>query len=278
MSSMQPTQTRVPARLLSKLERRNVNVGNGERVVTAAAGGSLLAYGLVKRSVPGTILGLLGSALLVRGATGHCDVYEALGHSSAGPDPGLSLRETLTINAPAEELYRYWRPLDNLPRFMKHLKAVIRTGPLESHWVAEAPTGRTIEWDARIVAEEEGRHLAWESLPGSDVIHSGSVRFSPAPGGRGTVVEVVLRYEPLSGKLSAALATLFGGGAQREIKEDLRRFKQLMETGEIPTTDGQPSGRAEDRSAAATRPPIARRDRAKTVAPVLEPALAEVTP
>jgi len=105
----------VPANLLSRLESRGVNVGKGERIASAVGGGSLLAYGIARRGVPGTILGLVGGILAYRGVTGHCDVYEKLGHSSAGPGPGLQMRHSLTVNAPADELYRYWRPLDNLP-------------------------------------------------------------------------------------------------------------------------------------------------------------------
>lgn len=240
-------RSRAPANLLSKLESRGVNVGNAERIASAAGGASLLAWGIAKRGVTGSIFGLLGGALLYRGATGHCDVYEALGRSTAGPDPGLATRHSVSVNAPPEELYRFWRPLDTLPRFMKHLRSVTRTGPLESHWVAQSPGGRTLEWDARIVAEEEGRFLAWESMPGSDVAHNGSVRFRPAPGGRGTIVEVEMRVQPFGSGLAAAFATIFGKGAEAQIREDLRRFKQWIEAGEIPTTDGQPSGRGRGR-------------------------------
>jgi uncharacterized membrane protein len=248
MSSHIHARSRATSRLLSKLERRGVNVGNHERLASVLTGGSLVALGIARRGVPGTLLGLLGGALVYRGATGHCDVYQALGHSSAGADPGLRLRASVTVNAPPDELYRTWRTLEDLPRFMKHVKSVRRTAPLESRWMAVTPAGRTIEWSARITAEEEGRFLSWESLPGSDLVHRGFVRFRPAVGSRGTVVELEMRYEPLSGRPGAAIATLFGKGAELEMLEDLRCFKQLMEAGEIATNEG-PSGRSpsEDR-------------------------------
>jgi uncharacterized membrane protein len=243
MSAYTTAAGRAPGELLRKLESRGVNVGNAERIVSAVTGATLIAFGLRKRGGSGTALALLGGGLLYRGASGHCDVLAALGMSTAGEAPGVQLRETITINAPADELYRFWRPLENLPLFMEHLVSVKRTGPLESHWVAQAPAGKTIEWDARITAEEDGRFLAWESLPGSDVTHKGAVDFRMAPGGRGTVVQVSMSYKPFAGNLGAAVATLFGKGAEQQIRGDLRRFKQIVEAGEIATVQGQPSGR-----------------------------------
>jgi uncharacterized membrane protein len=207
-------------------------VGSTERAGSVLAGAALLAVGAKQRGVAGVLLALAGGELVYRGASGHCMVYEALGHSSAGPSPGLRVREALTINAPAEELYRFWRPLENLPRFMKHLDAVRKTEPLEYRFTARPLGKKPIEWNVRVVAEEEGRFLAWETLPGSDLVHRGSVRFRPSTGARGTVVELDIAYQPLSGAPHAAL-----------VREELRRFKQLMETGEVPTVEGQPSGR-----------------------------------
>lgn len=232
--------------LRDRLESENVNLGNGERVASAVAGASLIAFGIAKRGLPGAALGLLGGALLVRGVTGHCDLSEKLGLSSAGPSPDIQLREAITINAPPDELYRYWRPLENLPRFMQHLVSVRRTGPLESHWVARTLVGKVLEWDARITAEEEGRFLAWETLPGSEVDHSGSVAFRPATGGRGTAVEVHMSYKTGAGTLGKPVAALFGKTAEHQIREDIRRLKQLMEVGEIPTTEGQTSARKDE--------------------------------
>jgi uncharacterized membrane protein len=118
------------------------------------------------------------------------------------------------------------------------------TGEGRSHWVAKAPAGTTVEWDAEVYNEKENEMIAWRSLEGSQVDNAGSVHFTPAPGGRGTQVRVVLKYDPPAGVIGAAVARLFGESPAQQIDEDLRRFKQLMEAGEVATTTGQPSGRA----------------------------------
>ena len=146
------------------------------------------------------------------------------------------------MNEPAGELFAMWRQLDRLPRFVEHLKEVRMLGDGRSHWVAEAPLGMSVEWDAEIANERDGELIAWRSLPGSDVITAGSVHFTPAPGNRGTEVRVALKYDPPAGKLGAAVARLFGASPQAQIREDLRRLQQFLETGEVPTTAGQPRG------------------------------------
>jgi len=149
----------------------------------------------------------------------------------------------VTINRPPEDLYRFWRNFENLPRFMRHLESVSETGAGRSHWVAKAPAGSTVEWDAEIYNEKEGEMIAWRTLEGADVASAGSVHFEEAPGGRGTLMRVVLKYDPPAGKLGAIIARLFGENPEQQIAEDLGRFKQLMETGEVATTEGQPSAR-----------------------------------
>jgi uncharacterized membrane protein len=127
---------------------------------------------------------------------------------------------------------------------MNHLESVTTTGEGRSHWVAKAPAGSTVEWDAEIYNEKENELIAWRSLEGADVDNAGSVRFEPAAGDRGTTVRVTLRYDPPGGALGAAVARLFGENPDQQIDEDLRRFKQVMEVGEVVNTEGQPSGRA----------------------------------
>jgi uncharacterized membrane protein len=117
------------------------------------------------------------------------------------------------------------------------------TGGTRSHWVAKAPLGREIEWDAEIIAEQENEHLAWKSLPGSAVESIGSVQFSDAPGGRGTIVNVAMQYRPPAGSMGAAFAKLLGEEPGQQIREDLYHFKHMMETGEMASVEGQPSGR-----------------------------------
>ncbi len=152
------------------------------------------------------------------------------------------VRNTIRINREAQELYRFWRELKNLPRFMQGLDSVESTSDERSRWRAPGPGKRTLAWDVELSADEPGRRIAWCSLPGSEVFHCGSVRFEPARGGRGTLVRVDLQSAwPASGLLDRALRRF--GGAEQRVKQDLRRFKQLVETGEIPTTHGQSSGR-----------------------------------
>jgi uncharacterized membrane protein len=154
----------------------------------------------------------------------------------------------VTINRSPEELYRFWRDFQNLPRFMKHLKSVQALVDKRSHWVAKGPAGTKVEWDAEIVEDRSNEFIAWRSLEGADVDNVGSVQFERAPGGRGTVVRVNMWYRPPAGVVGATLAKLFGEDPEWQIKDDLRRFKQIMEIGEIITTEGQPAGRASSTS------------------------------
>jgi uncharacterized membrane protein len=236
-----------------------VNVGRFERYLSMVAGGALAAYALKRRSVPGGTAALAGAALLYRGATGHCDVYQALGVNRAGQHgtgttadfgsdtrqqlsgrAGIHVEESVTINKPVSEVYRFWRNFENLPKFMKHLESVsTREGGI-SHWVARGPAGMNVEWDARIINEIDNKLIGWQSLEGSMVSTAGSVNFRETD--RGTDLRVHLQYNPPAGKLGAAVARWFGEEPTIQIHEDLRRFKQLMETGEIPTTEGQPRG------------------------------------
>jgi len=148
----------------------------------------------------------------------------------------------VTVNKPADELYRYWRDFANLPDFMQHLAAVQDLGKGRSHWRAKAPLGQTVEWDATIINEIEDALIAWQSVEGAQISNAGSVRFRPAPGDRGTEVRVTLSYAPPAGKMGVAIAKILGEEPGRQVADDLRRFKQLMEAGELPTNDRQPMG------------------------------------
>jgi uncharacterized membrane protein len=175
------------------------------------------------------------------------DVFlsQRLGRPSGARNGGaIRVAQAVTINRSPEDLYRFWRDLQNLPRFMKHLESVRETGNRRSHWVAKAPAGRTVEWDAEITEDRPNELIAWRSLKGAGVDNIGSVRFERAPGGRGSIVRVEMRYNPPAGALGAAVARLFGENPEWQVKDDLRRFKQVIETGEIITTEGQPAGRA----------------------------------
>lgn len=154
---------------------------------------------------------------------------------------GIEVKHQVTIDRPAEELFRFWRNFENLPQFMRHLESVTTLDNTRSHWVAKAPLGN-VEWDAEIVDEQPNQRIVWRSLPNADVVNAGSVLFLPGPTGRGTEVYVVLEYDPPAGVVGATVAKLFDEEPGQQVKEDLLRFKQLMEAGEIPTNEGQPSG------------------------------------
>ena len=160
-----------------------------------------------------------------------------------GLDPFIHITKSIAINKPREELYQFWREFQNLPRFMRHLKSVRFIGERRSHWVAKGPAGSEVEWDAEITEERNNEYIAWRSLEGADVQNSGSVRFEPGPKERGSIVTVELHYKPPGGRLAAKFAKLFGEEPEQQVNEDLRRFRQLLETGEIPTTEGQSAGR-----------------------------------
>jgi uncharacterized membrane protein len=153
------------------------------------------------------------------------------------------VRRALTINRPRSEVYVYWRQLENLPRFMEHLESVTELDGRRSHWVAKGPAGTDVEWDAEIVQEVQDEYIAWRSIGESEVDNRGEVRFTDAPAGRGTEVHAFFTYDPPAGPIGKAIARIFGEDPDTQTKEDLRRFKQLLEAGEIPTTEGQPSGR-----------------------------------
>jgi uncharacterized membrane protein len=157
---------------------------------------------------------------------------------------GLHLVHAVRIAKSPEELYGFWRSFENLPRFMEHLESVrAEANNSRSHWVARAPMGTTVEWDAEIVEDRPNERIAWRSLEGADVDNAGSVDFIRMGEGGETEVRVEMSYEPPGVALGAAVATLFGEEPVQQIKDDLRRLKRLMETGEIPTTEGQPTGR-----------------------------------
>jgi uncharacterized membrane protein len=154
----------------------------------------------------------------------------------------VEARTAITINAAAEEVYRRWRAFERLPEFMYHLESVTPAGDGRWHWVAKGPAGATVEWDAVVTQDVPGQSIAWQSVEGSSVDNAGSVRFQPAPGGRGTEVHVEIDYSPPGGAIGAAVAKVFGEEPNQQIGDDLRRFKQLIETGEIARSDGAPLG------------------------------------
>jgi uncharacterized membrane protein len=228
------------------------NVNDPERWVSVIAGSALAAYGLRMRSIPGIVLAALGGSLVWRGATGHCMVYEAMGITSVAEDGrqvsvpyghGVRVEKAVTINAPVENVYAFWRNFENLPRFMHNLEKVEVYDTKRSHWWAKGPAGTTVDWEAEIINEIPHELIGWRSIEGSKIDNAGSVHFSRLSDGRGTELKVVLRYDPPAGVLGAAVSKILGEDPAANVQEDLRRLKMLIETGEIATTEGQPSGR-----------------------------------
>ena len=150
---------------------------------------------------------------------------------------GIHAKGTCVVNRPLEEVYNFWRNFQNLPRFMRHLESVEDLGNGRSHWVAKGPAGMLVEWDAEIVADVPGEVITWRSLENSDVDNAGAVRFEQAPGERGTIIRVNLEYNPIAGVVGATIAKLFGEEPSQQLDDDLRRFKQVMEVGEIVVSD-----------------------------------------
>jgi uncharacterized membrane protein len=236
------------------LTNTTTNVGDAERVISAVSGGALLAYGLKRGDTLGIALAVLGGGLALRGATGHCQVYDAIGVDTSVPGDNdspftkgrtgkIHVKKSITINKSTSELYNFWRNFENLPQFMNHLESVKKIDNKRSHWVAKAPLGTTVEWDAEITSERENERIGWQSVENSEVPNSGVVEFLPTST-RGTEVKVTLTYEPPAGYLGSLVAKLFGEEPNQQVAEDLRRFKSLMEAGTIIKVEGQPSGRA----------------------------------
>jgi uncharacterized membrane protein len=248
-----PISREVGSGLLSSGGAERVNVGEKERLLSLIGGGLLGVFGLSRGNLPGLALAALGGGLIYRGLTGHCPAYGALGidtagHGTAASIPagqGVKITRALTINRSPEDLFKFWRNFENLPRFMAHVISVRSEGK-RSHWVVRGPLGKQVEWEAETINEEPNRLIAWRSLAGSEVATAGSVHFTPAPGGRGTEVRVEMKYEPPAGKVGALIAKLFGEDPARRVQEDLRLLKELMETSAIHTTQGQPSAAGTD--------------------------------
>jgi len=223
--------------------RQAKNVGGTERFLSVVSGAALAAYGIQKKSLNGMALALGGGVLIWRGVSGYCPASQALGintnkrsrgrNASVPYELGVRVDSSIVIDKPRQQVYRFWRNLENLPRFMQHLESVREIDNTRSHWVAKAPAGRSVQWQAEIINEVENQRIGWRSLPGSDVDNAGSVQFKPAPNGSGTLVQIELQYNPPGGVVGAMFAKLFGEEPSVQIADDLGRFKKLMETGEI---------------------------------------------
>jgi uncharacterized membrane protein len=158
--------------------------------------------------------------------------------ANAGQHDGiLRTKRSITVNRPVEEVYAVWHDFERFPTFMRHLESVAVIGDGRTHWKALAPAGQTVEWDAVTTADQPNELIAWRSVEGADVYNAGTVRFMPAPGGRGTEVRVELEYKPPFGKLGSKIAMLWREEPGQQVQDDLRHFKQVMELGEIVLSD-----------------------------------------
>jgi len=249
-SMIQESSLREPASSMTCASQKNV--GDTERLGSVIGGGLMILSAIRSQPLPALLFGACGAALIYRGVTGHCECYKALGISTRNDEGrmtavpaqyGLRYEKSLVINRSAHDLFDFWRDLENLPRIMPHLTSVKDTGGRRSHWVATGPLGVEVEWDAEVYREDTGRFIAWRSLPGGDIDTAGSVHFEEHGAGRGTEVRVSLKYNPPLGKLGANLAWLLGRGVEQEIDDDLRRFRQMMESGSLSRTRTQLAGR-----------------------------------
>ncbi len=213
-----------------------------DRWASLVAASAAMTYGFRKRSLGGMWLVAAATAIAYRALVGSWPGVSrdraARGDTRAalGGNRGVHVRESVTLERPVGEVYRFWRQLENLPRFMTHLEQVADLGNGRSHWVAKGPAGMNVEWDAEIINEVENKTIGWRSLPGADVVSAGSVNFSPVRGGTGTQLSVQLQYSAPGGRAASWLATLTGREPSQTIREDLHRLKQLLEAGEIPRT------------------------------------------
>ncbi len=212
-----------------------------QSVIDGSASGTAEKRGLYAQAAKHPIL--TGGLVLVGAGLAYA-AARVLNKAEGDVARDVHIETSIAIDRSPEELYAFWRDFTNLPVFMMNLESVTLLDSVRSHWIANGPLGKRVEWDAEVYNEKENELIAWRSLETADVINAGSVRFQAGPEGHGTFVRVTVNYNPPAGAIGASLAKLLGAEPQQLIKEDLRRLKQIMEAGEMATIDGQTSGRA----------------------------------
>lgn len=224
----------------------NVNVGDTERVLSTLGGAALAVMALRDLKSPGGIGMLVGGALLLsRGLTGYCMVNNAVGRNTAHKSNSpVEVKTTVSLNKPRNEVYSFWRNLENLPRFMKHLDKVEEVDQTRSRWTAKGPAGvGTVSWEAEILEDHQNEFISWQSLPGSTVDNAGQVRFVETP--TGTDIKVQMTYRLPAGDLGGVAGRLFSPMAQKMMRDDIRDLKNVMEKNE--TTSGGGSSRRKNK-------------------------------
>jgi len=238
-----------------------VNVPPPERLLSTVGGGALTLSGLSRRGWSGAFWAMLGGVLLYRGITGHSFVYKAL-HINRAEHPfpsvnitsipdreGFRVQRTLTIRRTPQDLYAFWRDVENTPRYIPLIQSVRKIDEKRSHWIATSPTGQRLEWDVEITQDQPGRLIAWQVSGDKAMLgEGGRISFREAPRQRGTIVTLEVDFVGHKGLQNTleipVLGRVTGFFLESWILETLRRFKALMETGEVPTLAGQPTGRA----------------------------------
>ncbi|HVE50261.1 MAG TPA: SRPBCC family protein [Casimicrobiaceae bacterium] len=214
----------------------------------ARVAGDLMDLAMLGTTIERAPMRAIGAMTASLGVTA-IDVYAANSVRKAGGsemlprDRTVRVEKNLAVGKSPDECYAMWREFENFPRFMHFVESVTTMGATRSHWVARAPGGAKIEWDAEITNDQPGKLIAWRSVDEADVEHAGVVRFEPGRDGRGTWLRVEIQYLPPGGALGAMLAHVMGAVPSEVIEEDVRRFKRLIETGEVPTIEGQPHGK-----------------------------------
>lgn len=231
-----------------------LNISENERVLSLVGGAALAVFGAVRRGTLGIPAMLAGAGLLYRGLRGSSVLYDLMGRNTAvrtNPgvvsvphEQGVHVTRSVTINRPVEDLYNFWREPTNFPQVIGFIDSVQVTGENRAHWTVKLPGGLTSEVDVEVYTDVPNEVISWRSLPESQVQNAGSVRFRPAPAGRGTEVQLTVEFVPPGGPLTQALFKLMGEAPAQYFGQYLREFKQVMETGEKATNDGQSSGRA----------------------------------
>lgn len=212
-----------------------IGIDSARRWGSILAGGSLVLFGPTRRSPPGQGLVKAGTGLVAQTPLRTKTSAPSAGH-------GVSVAHSVRILRSGGDSYRYWRDFRNPPRIMDHLESVTVHDDGSSHWVAKGPRGTKAEWDAEIVEDRPNERIAWRSVLGAEIPNRGSVRFEQGPLERGTEATVTLVYYPPTEAVGTAIAKMFGEDSDQQVREDLRRFKAVIEAGETPTTDDQSSG------------------------------------
>lgn len=223
------------------------NVASLERAASIVAGSLLSMYGL-RRPPFGLLLALVGGELIYRGVSGQCPVYKQLGISTTGESEEQHVTKAITINRPAADLYHHWHNVESLPSMLQHIEQVEHVDPNHLHWVANGPFGMRLAWDTTVADDVPDSELAWRSVPDAPIAHASNVSFVPAPGNRGTEVRMSLRYRLPGGALGTLAAKALATQVGMFMTDELRHFKQLIETGQIPRNQGQIPDQQADQS------------------------------